>query len=349
MAATLKDIAEFAGVSVSTASVVIRRDPKLSVSSRTKDRVWEAVRELNYSPNIHARVLSGGRSKLIGLTVLDDYGEVSYNKLRTIQRMIAQKGYSSLLRDAGTNGKDHGICLQDFLHSRVEGIIAVQGLRGIKPEDLKKLKENNIPVISLGYDGNSDHINTVTVDVHKGAYLAVKHLTDLGHRTIGSLLSSINAASITSRVLGCAQALNEAGIKQEQSLWMELPNEMSPATFDSGYECTRALLQRRPDVTAIFCSNDEVAIGAMKAIHDMGMRVPNDISIVGFDNLPMSAYLQVPLTTIAQPTDELVRETVDMMFKAISSKAKSLLKERHLVLAPKLVKRKSTAAPRKNK
>lgn len=344
MAATLKDIAEFAGVSVSTASIVVRRDPKLSVSESTQKRVLEAVRKLNYHPNIHARVLSGGRSKLIGMTILDDYGELTYSKLRMIQRMISECGYESLLRDAGSNGVEHAACIQDFLRSRVQGMIAVQGCRGVTEEDINKLKKSKIPVITLVHE-NNDYINSVTVNHTMGAYLAVKHLIELGHKKIGTLLSRITISSITERVLGCTQAFVEAGIEQEPGLWMELPLEMSPETFASGYKYTKVLLQRNPDVTALFCSNDEIAIGAMKAVHDLGLRVPQDVSIVGFDNLPVSEFLQVPLTSIAQPNDQQVRETVDLLLQNINEHAE-FNKSMHKVLEPQLILRKSTAPPR---
>lgn len=345
MAVTLKDVAKRAGVSVSTASVVIRRDPKLSINVNTRKRVLAAARELNYAPNMHARLLSGGRSRLIGLTVLDDYGELTYTKQRLIQRLISDRGYESVLRDAGTNGTDHADCIQDFLRSRAEGVIAVQGFKGLNAESLRQLHSNNIPVVSLGDNENSEYISTVTVDIHKGAYLAVKHLTDLGHQKIGILLSATAARSISSRILGSAAALTEAGIPQEPSLWAELPPDMSPATFAGGYDCAKSLLHRRPDVTAMFCSNDEVAIGAIKAINELGLRVPEDISVVGFDDLPMSAYLQVPLTTIAQPADDVVRECVDMLFRHIDA-PEPLNGPSHSMLEPTLVVRKSTSPPR---
>lgn len=344
MAITLKDVAKRADVSVSTASAVIRRDPKPSINVNTRRRVLDAAKELNYAPNIYARLLSGGRSRMIGLAVMNEYGVLTYARQQMLEQLITQRGYQAHLRNMGSTPADHSALIQDFLSSRVEGVIAVQGLKNITEDEYNQLKERRIPVVSMGSNEYIDQISTVTIDIHKGAYLAVKHLTDLGHRRIGALLSTTNVPNVLARIQGYTQALAEVGLSLEPTLWAELPMQMSPVTFSGGYQCAKNLLQRRPDVTALFCSNDEVAIGAMKAIEERGLRVPHDISVVGFDDLPMSEYLHVPLTTVAQPTDEQGRRAVDALFHHIDQKEP--LQPSHISIKPRLVVRESCAAPR---
>jgi len=306
---TLRDIAREAGVAVTTASVVVRGDQSVAIRPATRQRILDTAQRLGYRRNLAASSLRSGKSNFIGLLVRDLDMPVSLMKLREIDRAIQARGYRTLLRDTGGDLELEAQYLQEFADNLVAGLVLVQGGSAGSRAGLAPLREREVPIITLEPVAGIG-VDCVTVDRHFGAALAVRHLLEQGHRHIAFLHGDPAADLVRQRLAGYQETLLAWGIPaSQQQLW--------PAggySFADGYRAARGLLAGHPQISAWFCNNDEVAIGAMRAVLDAGLRVPQDLSIVGFDDIPVAAYAPTPLTTVAQPVNAIATATTERLF-----------------------------------
>ena len=344
MSTTLRDIAKFAGVSVTTVSVVLRNDTKETISPATRKRVVDAARTLNYQYNIHARTLRKGRSHIIGLLMTNFDYSVGLSRLRAIDCLLEDRGFRALVRETYDIENNINQCIEEFLSNMVEGIILVQESSHIDSELIERVLSRNVPIITLEPLQNIS-VDCVTVDRRHGAYIAAKHLIEQGHRRIGLLHGLLTDYSISQRFLGYQRALQENGIDVDDSLLIPLylghpDNLKTPA--ERAYESVGHALQRGLNgMTALLCSSDIVVIGAMKAFSDANLRVPEDIAVVGFDNIEIGKFLPVPITTIEWPIDELANMAVELLLGKINKKdANSATKM--ITIRPKLIIRESS-------
>lgn len=334
MAATLKDIAKAAGVSVTTVSLVLRANPHPMISAKTRERVLLVAGELNYRHNLHARALRMGKSQLIGLLMFNLEIPIAIAKLEAIDNLVWTKGYRSLIRHAGGHSDMEPQLIEEYSGGAVEGLIIVQPTPGLTARTLEALVCDMIPVVTLEpISGVS--ADCVTVDRMHGAYVAMKHLLELGHRRIGLLHADPTDMHVAPRLKGYRKALTEFGLSVCPELLVE-----AKLSYDGGYAAVRELLARNTGVTAIFCNNDEIAIGSMKAIQEAGLRIPEDMAVIGFDNIEAGAYAPVPLTTVAQPIEELAVQAVELLFSRLDGTAKKVNPEM-IRLKPYLVIRDS--------
>jgi DNA-binding LacI/PurR family transcriptional regulator len=330
--AVMMDVARLAGVSHQTVSRVLNDHP--SVRAQTRDRVLEAMRELDYRPNSAARALVTKRSQTLGLVSFDTTLVGPASMVYGIEGAARRAGY--FVSIASVQSLDRRSVLEAVSRLReqfVEGIIA------IVPQDgaMAALAEvpADIPLVGVGL-GEATDVPMVGLDNVAGARAAVQHLLDLGHKSVHHISGPADWPEAQERLAGWRGVLEGAG--------REIPDPLiGDWSARSGYEAGLRLVKNKK-VSAIFCANDHMALGVIRALTEAGRRVPGDISIVGFDDIPEAPYLLPPLTTVSQDFPELGRRSLDLLMEQIDSGTRATAKLR---LPPHLVARVSTAAPPK--
>jgi DNA-binding LacI/PurR family transcriptional regulator len=325
--AVMMDVARLAGVSHQTVSRVLNDHP--SVRAQTRDRVLEAMRELDYRPNSAARALVTKRSQTLGLVSFDTTLIGPASMVYGIEGAARRAGY--FVSIASVQSLDRASVVDAVSRLReqfVEGIIA------IVPQEsaVDALVEvpDDIPLVAVGL-GESIDVPMVGLDNLAGARLAVRHLVEQGHTRIHHIGGPPDWPEAQARRVGWRQTLEAAGL----DVPAPMPGDWSAR---SGYEAVVGGL----DGTAIFCANDHMALGAIRALTEAGCRVPEDVSVVGFDDIPEAPYLRPPLTTVSQDFPELGRRSLDLLMEQIDTGARSTAKLR---LPPHLVVRVSTTPP----
>ena len=295
------DVARIAGVSHQTVSRVLNAHP--NVSAVTRSRVMAAIKQLDYRRNVAARALATGRSQTIGVVCLDSphYGPASTlygieHAARTMGYLVSVATVSSLdrmpIREAVGRLTDHG----------VDGVVVIAPL--VSARDALKDLVDSIPAVAAQHSSDSP-VAGVTVDQVGGARAAVEHLLGLGHETVWHIAGPSNWLDAQARLAGWQQALRAAGAEAPPPLngdW----------TAKSGYD-TGQILTRIPDVSAVFAANDQMALGLIRALVESGRRVPDDISVVGFDDIPEAGFFLPPLTTVRQDFEEVGRCSLRML------------------------------------
>jgi len=331
-AAVMADVGRLAGVSHQTVSRVINGSP--NVRAETRERVMEAMRELDYRPNSVARALVTGHSRTLGVVSFDTtlYGPAS--TLLGIERAAHEAGYfiivaslTALTRDSMTEAIER---------LRVHG---VEGILVIAPYDdgvhaLVDLPPH-VPLVAVEA-GPAQEIPVAVVDQYLGAQMATAHLLELGHETVWHVGGPADFLEARERVRGWREALAQAGAPVHDPL-------LGDWGAGSGYALGRRLSDRT-DLTALFVANDQMALGVLRALHEAGRRVPDDVSVVGFDDVPEAPYFTPPLTTVRQDFDEMGRRGVRLLLGAIGA-TEAPAGEGPVV--PELIVRASTAAPRR--
>lgn len=333
---TLRDLARDAGVAVTTASVVVRGDQSVVIRPETRQRILDAAQRLGYRRNLAASSLRSGKSNFIGLLVQALDVPVTLLKLSEIDHAILARGYRALLRNTDGDPDLEAHYLQEFADHLVAGLVLIQGGSAATRAGLAPLQERGVPILTLEpLPGGA--VDCVTVDRRFGAALAIRHLLELGHRRMVFLHGDLNTNPVRQRLAGYRETLAAWGVAAEHHrLW-----PAGGQAFADGYRAASTLLANGCQATAWFCNNDEVAIGAMRAIREAGRRIPQDLSVVGFDDIPVAAYAPVPLTTIAQPVTDIAASTTERLFARIGG-AVATAQPLMLRLQPRLIVRAST-------
>ncbi|HVP18755.1 MAG TPA: LacI family DNA-binding transcriptional regulator [Spirochaetia bacterium] len=333
---TRNDVAAAAGVSPSTVSYVLNDGPR-SVSEAIKERVWKAVRELGYHPNAVARSLRTARVGMVGLMVPDISNPFFAGLSRGAQDVAKERGYFVVV--CNTDGKlDQEISLMHSLYEhRLEGMI-VDPVE-VMPKDLTFLQDREVPVVLSGLDREQAIADCAGVDDTEAAADAVSHLLELGHIDIALITGPLKLRRMNNRPDGYRKALAGRGIP-----WREELVTNGSYSQVSGYECARELAARKVKFTAVFAANDLMAIGAMAAFQELGMRVPEDVALIGFDNIPESNVATPRLSTVDNPHYTQGRVAAEMLFERINGEFTG--EPRAVVLPHRLIIRGSTVAGR---
>lgn len=338
MRVTLKDIAEAAGVSVMTVSNVIN-GKSARVSTETIERVRRIIDERGYVPSASARSLAANQSRLIGLLVpaaSEDSLAISPHNIAIIgqiERRLRKRGYHLLLRGVADTS-EIGEALRSW---SLDGAVLL-GFLDEEVADLRRQVTGATPVLAI--DSYSDNPLTTGVrsDDFTGARLAAAHLLSLGHRRIVFAGPSFTDVGVVhERFLGFRQAFSEAGVS-----FADCPVETLNTTHENGVALGRRLLDTHPDATAVFATADILAIGLIEGLREAGVGVPDRVSVVGFDDLDISAYITPKLTTIAQDIVGKATHAVDRLLTLVDGGDRPA---DHLVLDVRLVTRNSTAPP----
>lgn len=326
-------IAEIAGVSKATVSRVINGKP--CVSEETRRRVIDVIRRYNYVPNAFARALNFNCSYTIGLIITEITNIVTAEITSHIEMAAKEKGYSVML--CITRGKvAEEVAYVDLLRSRnVDGMIIIHAgaTEGEEVEHLFRLKEEGMPFVLISEPIPGLETDYIVIDHERGAYNAVRHLLELGHRRIGYISGPPGLYTEAMRFRGYRRALIDYGIEPDDRLVRE-----GGYKIEDGYRAALSLLgEERP--TAIFCFNDMEAIGVLQAAKQLGLRIPDDLALVGTDDIQIAPILEVPLTTSSFPKDRVGRAAVDLLIEQIRAEEKSMPRpykkvyiEHHLVI-----------------
>ncbi|SCF25498.1 transcriptional regulator, LacI family [Micromonospora mirobrigensis] len=326
----MTDVARLAGVSHQTVSRVLNGHP--NVREQTRLRVQAAIVELNYRPNRAARALVTGRSQVIGVVAQNTtlYGPASL--LAALEQTAAEEGFAvsvGSVRDL--DRVSISAAVERHLAHRVAGIVVIAPVESAG-EALEHLPKD-VPLVTVDGDPRRS-VPLVTVDQVAGAREATRHLLEAGHRTVWHVSGPADWFDSAGRIEGWREALRTAGAEVPPVV----PADWSAA---SGYRCGQ-MLARMPEVTAVFTANDHLALGVLRALHEYGRRVPDEISVVGFDDVPEAAYFIPPLTTVRPDFVAVARASLDLLLAQLGSDTVGELRQ---TIAPTLISRQSVAAP----
>ena len=325
---TLKDIAEATGVSPRAVSAALNNTGR--VSEKTRERILRVAKEMNYQPNILARGLVQRRTYLLG--ALFPYASVSFfNQIISgIEQECTRFGYDLLLGNASLlDEREEPQALMRLLNRNVDGVLCAPDPRAHAL--FQRFVGGRIPVIQVMTRVPDVSLPYIGVDNERGGYIATKHLLELGHTRIGFLASDRTwYAEINDRNDGYMRALMEAGIKMNPDDY----KAHCDLTYEGGMHGTRTLLTRSPGTTAIFAPTDHAALGAVQAALALGRRVPDDCSVIGYDNLELAErQIAYPLTTVAQPKEEVGVKAFELFRRALDGEpVESILLQPELVL-----------------
>jgi LacI family transcriptional regulator len=327
---TIREVAESAGVSYATVSHVIN-NTRL-VSPETRERVLAAMDALNYRPNALARSLRQGKTNTIGLVLPDSANPFFAEISRSIEDEAFKKGYSVFLCNTELDTQRELFYVDVLSKKQVDGIIFVAA--GDQADSLDFLLQRRMPLVMIDREVPNVEADAVLTDNQLGGYLATRHLLDLGHRRIACIAGPSSITPSAERIIGYRNALDEAGISYDETLVLR-----GDYHAQSGMEITHTLLEMKPRPTAIFTLNDLMALGALRAAAEAGCSVPQDVAVVGYDDLEISRFTNPPLTTIAQPKKEVGKRAVNLLVERMSKKNQPPIR---LVLPPELIVRRST-------
>ncbi|PKM51988.1 MAG: LacI family transcriptional regulator [Firmicutes bacterium HGW-Firmicutes-7] len=306
---TITDIAKMGNVSVATVSRVINNKAK-GVSDENRVRILGIIDKYNFQPSAVARGLVTKKSNIIGL-IIPDISNPYYTRLaKAVEDEVNEKGYNVILCDGSSSEKV--INYLDFLNKHYVSGIVYTNIHCICNSILDKLTKSSLPVVFLDLKSNISNSRSVYIDNKKAMYDLMCYLISVGHKDIALMTGPIDSYSTSERYKGYIQALEEYQIPLDEALIIE-----GDFSIEKGYETMGKLLDRKKSISVVACCNDLMAIGAINMLEDSGIKVPDEISIVGFDNIEMSRIIRPKLTTVAQPNYEMGREAARMVIDII--------------------------------
>jgi DNA-binding LacI/PurR family transcriptional regulator len=311
MATGIKDIARELGVSLATVSRALADSPDISVE--TKERVWATAEALNYLPNLMARSLRSKRSRVIGVVVQEVASEFGAQAIRGINDELSRCGYQMLLSSGSTSPEQERIAVSMLLERSVDGLIVADVLHHVVEALPVELENARLPVVFVNRRSRAaTSASFVGPDDVFGGYLATEHLIGHGHRRIAHLAGPAPWQASWDRLDGFRRALTDYGLELDQELlaWGDW-------TIESGYRAMLSLLDRPEPPTAIFVANDVMAAGAIDAAVERGLKLPDDLALVGFDAREMSRYLRPGLTTVTRPTVDIGRTAATLLVEQV--------------------------------
>jgi LacI family transcriptional regulator len=309
---TMSEVAKLANVSIQTVSAVINEKP--GITQHTRIRVREAIAQLDYHPNFLASSLRAQRSLTIGVLIPSITNPFFPEFVRGIEDVAQKQGYTLFLCNSDDDEQKEISYIQLLRRHRIAGLIAAFQPR--KPEGkslLKSLVSHRVPVVLMASHRPDKKIVSLTVDDVHGAFLATSHLLDLGHRRIGLITPPVGGDVEANRVAGFLKAHRERGAKVDRDLLVS-------GGFDAsdGRRGATELMRLRKPPTAIVAANDLVAIGALNTLRHLNKRVPQDVAIVGYDNISMAELFNPPITTIAQPLYKMGESAMEALLARIN-------------------------------
>jgi DNA-binding LacI/PurR family transcriptional regulator len=300
----IRGVAAQARVSIATVSRTMNHAP--SVDPLLAARVWKAVTDLNYLPNTQARALVSGKSKLLGLIVSEITNPFFPELIQEFEQVAVERGYEILIGSTNYERSKMEICARRMLERKVDGVAIMTF--GFEDFLLDRLASDNIPVVFIDPAPSRPLSSVLAVDYRAGLYEGVQHLAVLGHRKIGFITGPLRLRSAEARKAAFLDCLRCAGIPVNQSWVIEADH-----TLDGGRDAMQKLLSLQAWPTAIMCSNDMTAIGVQHALFEANLKVPEDFSLIGFDDIHLAEYTIPPLTTIRMSCKDLAQKAIDIL------------------------------------
>jgi len=314
----IKDIAKVAGVGVATVSRVLNNHP--DVKSETREHILKIIEDYHYIPNNSARNLKRSNSNDIGMMIKGVYNPFFTVIVQIVEQILSQAGYSVIIHhQMDMHQRDIDVAHEFVQEKKLKGLICLGG--DFEDVETKEMSRLSIPVILASSSRHETLDKTcyssIGIDNVKASFDAVSYLCDVGHRHIGIITSGEGDRSIGGkRTQGYMEALKHYGIAKVDERF-----EVGGYTFDSAYKAMLRLYEKAPEITAIFAISDVMAIGAAKAIRDIGKQIPEEIAIMGFDDIDYAKYFYPPLTTMRQPIEDIAEKAADLMLELIESES----------------------------
>ena len=328
--ATIKDVAKMAGVSTTTVSHVINETRY--VAEETKQAVLQAIQQLHYSPSAVARSLKVNTTKSIGMMVTTSAAPYFAEIVHAVEDHCYRQGYSLFLCNTQNEPEKIQNHLEMLAKKRVDGVLVM--CSEYTSDSLDVLKNFiDLPMVVMDWGPENSNTDVIQDNSFTGGYLATRYLIDNGHKDIGIIAGELTKTTAKTRYQGFVKALEEAGLNVNEQWVTE--GYFEP---EDGYECMNKILAQPKHPTAVFCCNDVMALGAICAITEKGLKVPEDISIIGYDNIHSSRFYSPPLTTVHQSKSRLGAKAVSLLFERINEKSG----QREIIeMQPELVVRQS--------
>jgi LacI family transcriptional regulator len=332
---TMHDVAKRAGLSISTVSHVINNSRAVSIESR--QRVMSAMEELGYKPNALARSLRRRKSNTLGMIMPDSSNPFFAEVARAIEDASFAKNYSVILCNSDGDLEKQQAYTNVLIENRVAGILFVAA--GISTELVNDLEQRRVPLVVVDREVPGAEVDTVMTNHAQGGFLATQHLIDLGHGRIACIAGNSEVSPSAERLTGYQRAIEENNLAYDDRLVVK-----GDFQYESGYQATTRLLALEDPPSAVFACNDLMAVGCISAARQFGLRVPDELSVVGFDNVRLASFTNPPLTTIAQPIAEIGTLATRMLLeRMLDLESPPRFKRLDTILCV----RRSTAAPAK--
>ena len=345
---TIREVAKESGFSSTTVSFVLNNAPLARyIPDATKNRIRRAAHKLRYRPNVFARTLRNQRTRTVGVMVFDMTDPYCTPILRGIECALYQASFLPILTDVHNERCRFERYLEMLLDRRAEALIVVANWLFLNIDVLGDSKKNNIPTAMIGRELQAGSVSSVIVDNEVGAQAAIEHLFSLGHRQIAFLRGPRHIADTAPRWNGIRNFAKAHDLQIDADLVLDLPGSGNPLSgFEAGCSLTEELVRRKRQFTALMAFDDMTAFGAIRALTNCGIRVPEQVSVIGFDDIAHSSLLTPALTTVRQPMPEMGAIAVSIVAEGISAlHEKRRLSAMHRKLLPQLVVRDSTCSP----
>ncbi|MGC2161253.1 MAG: LacI family DNA-binding transcriptional regulator [Silvibacterium sp.] len=329
----IRDVAKHARVSIATVSRTINRVP--TVDKQLADRVWKSINALNYFPNTQARSLVSGRSRLFGLLISEITNPFFPELIQGFEEVAVRNGYEILIGSTNYDLAQMDMCIRRMLERNVEGVAVMTF--GIEQPLLDELASRDVPMVFVDTAPPVPLVRALIVDYHKGIREGVQHLAALGHREFSFISGPLQQRSSQLRKAAFLRSLEEIGATPEEG-WLLEGNH----TLEGGMAAMEKLLKGPKLPTSVMCSNDMTAIGALRVLARTGLKVPEDISVIGFDDVHLAEFVYPPLTTVRMSRNDLARGAFDAL-RAIRETPE---KREQQTITTKLIVRQSTGYPR---
>ena len=333
MGITINKIAQIAGVSKRTVTRALNGQSEISPA--TKQRILTIAKQLRYRPNALARALALKETKTLGLIVSDNSDPFFAQLARGVEDIAHDNGYSVIFCNTDEDYENELRAVHTLMEKRVDGILLTATQVG--SEDILELINEKIPFVLTNRHVAEIATDYVIVDNRRGAYEAVSHLINLGHNRIAHISGPGQISTVKERLEGYRNALTEHDIEFDGSLV-----GVSDLHMERGFKVTKYFLRLEKRPTAIFGYSDLLAIGALRAVKEVGLKVPDDIALVGYDDIDFAPFLEVPLTTVAQPSYEIGKRSTEILISKLQGNGDK--KPQQILLKPKLIVRKSCGA-----
>lgn len=331
MGVTIKDIAREANVSVTTVSRVLNKKP--DVSDDTKKEILKIIDELGYKPNGIARGLVLNKTYTIGLVVPDISNPYFPQVAKGVEKKAKELGYSVIFCDTDNDKEEEKKAIELLKNRRVDGIVL--SLSMINKSELNKLQQENFPVVQIDREVPGLNYPTVIIDNNESAFKATKYLIQLGHTQIAHITGDLDTKTGQDRLVGFKRALKKFNIYQKEKWILE-----GDYSKESGFNLMKQLLESKERPTAVFAANDLMALGAYEAIFNYDLEIPEDISIIGHDDIDVASIIRPELTTMAQPKYKLGQEAARTLIEEIENN--KVENKRRILLKSQLIIRNST-------
>jgi LacI family transcriptional regulator len=345
VAVTIREVAKASGFSPSTVSIVLNDAPLARyIPETTKKRIQQAAKYLGYRPNLFARTLRNQRTHTIGVMVFDMTDPYCTPILRGIENALYEASFLPIVSDVQNQRSRFERYLEMLLDRRIEGLIIIANWLFIDIDVLADLGNKNIPTVMIGHELRRGSISSVTVDNELGGRTAIEHLCSLGHRRIAFLRGPRQITDTAPRWKGVLSFAKAHKLQIDPKLVRHLPESGDPlSSFDAGCALTEDLLQAGRPFSALMAFDDVTAFGAIRALHKHQIRIPDQCSVIGFDDIAHAKLLTPSLTTMQQPMADMGRTAVNIVAEAIgAARQNGKGPATHRKLIPKLVIREST-------